>query len=570
MLLMLCVALIPLTALAIFDYRVTYRHSENEIVLRTDRLVSNTKRTISFFLEERKAALQFIVDFMSFAELDNDQRLSSILNSLSKSIGGFTDLGLFNDRGRQIRYIGPYDLKDVYYGEELWFHEVMEAGSYISEVYMGFREAPHMVIAVKKEMEDGTFFILRATLNTASFNEQLFHVKESGFGDSFLINLKGIIQTPSLFYGDILTVLQSEVLSRLPKYGSVLSLVNDEVLSSLPGINPDNIGENKPLITTDHQGNEIIMGYAYIPGTQFILLVIGKRAELMESWHDSRTTVVVFLAVSGLLILLVIPWVATNLVNDIYRADQERLVAMRETAQSSKLASIGRLAAGVAHEINNPLAIINEKAGLLGDLLAYQSQNEVPQQKLAGLVDSIQRAVERCAGITHRLLDFARPGQSKSQQVNLAAIIGEVLEFFNKEAKLRDITVQVKVDAALPPLTSDRGKLQQIFLNLISNAFAALNDGGRLDISATSPDKDHVQITVRDSGHGISEEDLKRVFEPFFSTKTNKGGTGLGLSITYGLIQELNGRIQVESTKGVGTTFYITLPLQSFAPAGPA
>ncbi|MBM9537007.1 sensor histidine kinase [Desulfobulbus alkaliphilus] len=550
-LLMLCVALVPLMALAYFDYRISRQHLENEILLRTDRIVSNTKRNVSFFLEERKAALQFIVQDNSFAELDNDQRLNSILQRLSKTIGGFIDLGLFDSTGRQVRYIGPYDLKDRYYGEELWFQAVLNVGSYISDVYLGFREEPHMVIAVRKDMADGTFFILRATLNTATFNDQLVYAKESAFGDSFLINHQGVLQTPSLFYGEVLDVFPTGELKRLAL--------------SFPLVTK----ENQPLDTTDWHGRDIIMGYSYIPYTSFILLVVGNKDELMRSWYSARMKIIAFLLGSSLLILLVIPWVATSLVNDIYHADLDRTVAMREAAvavreaaNAGKLASIGRLAAGVAHEINNPLAIINEKAGLLGDLLSQQAEDDGQTVKMLGLIDSIQRAVERCASITHRLLDFARPGEKRNQAVDLQAIITEVLEFFQKEAEHRDIDLQVQIPDDLPPLSSDRNKLQQVFLNLISNAFAALADGDRLRITVTREGQGQVQIVVSDNGHGISEDNLQRIFEPFYTTKSGKGGTGLGLFITHGLVNELHGKIWVESTVGRGTDFYLSLPLQ--------
>jgi two-component system, NtrC family, sensor kinase len=150
-LLMLCVALVPLLTLAYFDYRVTRQHTENEIILRTDRLVSNTNRTVSFFLEERKAVLQFVAQDNTFAQLNNDNRLHAIFAGLNGTISGFTDLGLFDMSGRQIRYIGPYDLKDRLYGEEHWFQDVVHTGSYISDVYMGFREEPHMMIAVRQD-----------------------------------------------------------------------------------------------------------------------------------------------------------------------------------------------------------------------------------------------------------------------------------------------------------------------------------------------------------------------------------------------------------------------------------
>ena len=541
--LMLCVALVPLISLAYFDYRISRQHLENEIVLQTDRLVSNTKRAVSFFLEERKSVLHFVAQDNTFEQLNNDQRLHTVFEGLNATISGFTDLGLFDPTGRQIRYIGPYDLKDRLYGEESWFKAVVHSGSYISDVYMGFREEPHMMIAVRQDLVDGSFFVLRATLNTASFNEQLYYSKESGFGDSFLVNHEGIIQTPSMYYGRILQPFPLSV--------------------------PQDNEEFSPLMKVDRQGREIVMGYAYIPETPFILLVIGKRSALLQPWYKTRLTITGFLALGSVLILLVIPWVATRLVNDIYRADQDRnvamreaTVAMREAAHASKLASIGRLAAGVAHEINNPLAIINEKAGLLGDLLSQQAKGDGQPDKMLGLIDSIRRAVDRCAGITHRLLDFARPGERRTQSVDLVAIIREVLEFFHKEAEHRDIDLQVQIPNDLPLLFSDRNKLQQVFLNLISNAFAALADGDRLRITATRESNDQVLIVVSDNGHGISEENLQRIFEPFYTTKSSKGGTGLGLFITHGLVNELQGRIWVESTEGTGTDFYLSLPLQ--------
>ncbi len=532
---MLCVALVPLMALAFFDHRVTQTHSETEAVLRTERLVSNTKRTVSFFLEERKQALQFIVEEFSFTELNNDNRLTSLLKSLSQAIGGYTDIGLFDQSGEHIRYIGPYDLKGRNYLQEQWFQEVVDAGSYVSDVYHGFREEPHMVIAVKKELADGSFFVLRSTVNTERFNEQLRHVKDSGFGDCFLVNSEGVIQTPSLFYG--------------------------KVLGHLPFSVPDHSADVQTTMTFDQNGQAIIMGYTAIANTPFILLVIGKTEVLMNSWQNTRTTVIIFLVLCVLLIAIIIHWLATSLVNDIYRADKERLVALHEAAQTSKLASVGQLSAGIAHEINNPLAIINEKAGLLCDILEQRGKNEPLTESLLKSINAIQRAVARCANITHRLLDFARPSDNQYQAVDLSNVIEGVIEFFVKDAEHRAISITVHKDENLPLIRSDRGKLQQILLNLINNAFGAMANEGHLTVSATR-EEENIMITVEDDGHGIAEDDIKRIFEPFFSTKTLKGGTGLGLSITYGLVNELQGKIQVESTVGVGTKFRVTLPLQ--------
>ncbi|MCP4630002.1 MAG: HAMP domain-containing histidine kinase, partial [bacterium] len=137
-------------------------------------------------------------------------------------------------------------------------------------------------------------------------------------------------------------------------------------------------------------------------------------------------------------------------------------------------------------------------------------------------------------------------------------VLFDSIEFLHKEAEYRCIEVDVDVEEDLK-IETDRGKLQQIFLNLINNAFAAMSDSGRLDIIARG-EGEHVSIEVADNGSGISKKDLKHIFEPFYSTKKEKGGTGLGLSITYGLVQELNGELRVRSRLGQGTTFNITLP----------
>ena len=290
-------------------------------------------------------------------------------------------------------------------------------------------------------------------------------------------------------------------------------------------------------------------------------MVVKQKEELMKPWYTTRMEVIGFLVISIIIILLVILSGATYLVNRVYLADQTRIMTLHEVEYSNKMASIGRLASGVAHEINNPLAIINEKAGLIKDLLTFK-KDYTKDPRLIGLVDSVLSSVERCGRITKRLLGFARHMDVSIQSTKLDEIIHDVLGFLYKEAEYRSIEVSVKIPNDIPQLETDRGKLQQIFLNLINNAFAAMSDGGHLDITARREDKNSVSVTIADDGCGIPDEDLERIFEPFFSTKTKKGGTGLGLSITYGLVKDVGGTISVQSEVEKGTSFTITLPLK--------
>jgi two-component system NtrC family sensor kinase len=530
------VAVVPLIALAFFDLNVTRYSTENEIKLRISKLVSNAERTIFFFLTERKYALDFIVRSHTLGEICEEQHLTTLLEALKESVGGFSDLGVIDHTGTQIRYVGPYDLEGKNYSHEEWFKEVVRSGFYISEVFLGLREAPHLVVAVKSTLPDGSFYVFRATLDTERFNKVLSQLDVSGRGDLFLINHDGIIQTPSIYYGNTL----SKITLTVPAYS-----------------------DRTELFETRNPGGEpVIVGYAYIAESPFILMSVNQKEELMGPWSKTRMVLFGFLAVSITIIMIVVVGVATCLVNEICVADQKRVMTLREVEHSSKLASIGRLAAGVAHEINNPLAIINEKAGLMKDLFSFTEEYS-KDERLLGLVESILSSVERCGAITKRLLRFARHLDSNIETVDVKSVIQDVLGFLDKEAEYRSIQVDVDVPDDIPRFESDRGKLQQIFLNLVNNAFAAMSDGGHLAVSARREGSDFVAVSVTDDGCGIPKADVERIFEPFFSTKTKKGGTGLGLSITYGIVQELGGRVQVKSELGKGTQFIITLPLGS-------
>jgi signal transduction histidine kinase len=226
---------------------------------------------------------------------------------------------------------------------------------------------------------------------------------------------------------------------------------------------------------------------------------------------------------------------------------------------TNKLAAIGRLGAGVAHEINNPLSIITEKGGLLKDLLTM-SDELPPREKLVDLVQSVLKAADRCGGITHRLLGFAKHMDVQRETINLDLLLHEVLGFLEKEASYRNLRVDFNLPEETPKIVSDRGQLQQIFLNIINNAFAAVEDGGHIEIGIERVGADAVEVKIADDGVGIPAEQLTHIFDPFFTTKKG-AGTGLGLSITYGIVQKLGGQIGVKSKVGEGTCFTVTLPI---------
>lgn len=530
----LAVTIVPLVVMTVIDYRVSEAAMESEILLRTSRLVSNTRRSVSYFLNERMAAIDFVIQNDAYQSLKNTNRLRQVLAHLKKSFGGFLDLGVIDDRGLQIAYAGPYALSGKQYSDAGWFKEAVHKGIYLSDVFLGYRNIPHMVIAVRHEDAGGGFYVLRATVDMNRLNELLTELEVGGDGDAFLINRKGVLQTPSRNHGTVLQKVQLEV----PAYSE-----HSQV---------QQVGR--------HGGQPLVIGYAYIaPDTPFILMIVKEKNRLMGTWKQSRMQMLGFLFISIAVIVLVILGGSTFLVNQIFLADKRRVMACHEVEYANKMASLGRMSAGVAHEINNPLAIINEKAGLMKDLLAMD-QRYGNDPKLSALIDAVIAAVERCANITRRLLNFARHSNTGATSLDLADVVQEVLGFVGKETAYRSLHITVAKADTVPEIQSDRGRLQEIFLNLINNSLAAIRDGGRLAVTIENADAHHVKIQFADDGHGIPKEDLERIFEPFFSTKIGKGGTGLGLSITYSLVKELGGSLDVESQLGKGTTFTVTLP----------
>jgi signal transduction histidine kinase len=222
--------------------------------------------------------------------------------------------------------------------------------------------------------------------------------------------------------------------------------------------------------------------------------------------------------------------------------------------QSERMAATGELAAQIAHEINNPLGIIKNYVGIAKMLMPEDDQN----RENLKIVD---QEINRIAGIVRRLLKFAKPGSEELQSVQINQILEELLALLRGQLFRRKIEVSLELSDNLPEVSTSTDQMRQVFLNLIKNAEDAMPEGGTL-VVRTRYKKGHVEVEIGDSGCGIPPEDIKNIFEPFYTTKGVKG-TGLGLSVSYGIIKNYNGEIDVESEPGVGTTFRIQLPVIS-------
>jgi signal transduction histidine kinase len=244
----------------------------------------------------------------------------------------------------------------------------------------------------------------------------------------------------------------------------------------------------------------------------------------------------------------------------------ERLSLERSLRQSDKLASVGQLAAGLAHEIGTPLNIIGGRAEFL--LRRTRSHEEVSDN-----LQIIRSQIDRIAGIVRQLLEFSRRREPAFRNVELSPLVQKVIGLLEHKIAEKKVTVALKIDRSLPSVPADPDQLQQVFLNLFLNSLHALGSGGRIGISATIvsseiEDGDYgkerkLRVDFEDNGAGIPAEHLSHVFDPFFTTKDVGEGTGLGLSVSYGIIRDHGGEIRVDSKPGEYTRFTILLPVQN-------
>jgi signal transduction histidine kinase len=227
---------------------------------------------------------------------------------------------------------------------------------------------------------------------------------------------------------------------------------------------------------------------------------------------------------------------------------------------TERLASLGTLATGVAHEINNPLAIIKESAGYMALLLTKKEMADFSHRKHFELaIGKIETAIERARRITHKLLGFVKKNESVFSEVNLRELIDETVQLIYREAANKDIEIVHNTGDQPFVIRSDPYQLRQVLINLLTNAIHATGSRGNITLSLEAANG-MVVLTVKDTGVGIPRENLEKIFEPFFSTKSPGQGTGLGLFVTHNIIKKLGGTIDVESTVGKGTKFKIRLP----------
>jgi two-component system NtrC family sensor kinase len=294
--------------------------------------------------------------------------------------------------------------------------------------------------------------------------------------------------------------------------------------------------------------------------------ILGYHQEKAEAFADlirTQIAAAVVIAIGALLIAVMILIFFHRIINRFSEAEQEKEMMNRQIIETGKLASVGELAAGIAHEINNPVAIMVQEAGWIEDLLGeeeFQKGENLEEFKRA--LKQVHTQGQRCKDITHKLLSFARKTEPSIEQIQINQLIEEVVAITDMAA-YNKISMNTYLDKNIPLIYGSPTEIQQVLLNLINNALYVMEkDGGKIDISSRL-ETAHVLVIVEDDGPGIPEANLDRIFDPFFTTKPVGKGSGLGLSICFGIIKKMGGEIDVHSAVDAGTRFEIRFPLKN-------
>ena len=416
----------------------------------------------------------------------------------------------------------------------------MKSDYFKSDVFLGLRGLPHFIIAVR-EVWNGEPWILRATVDFVAFNNLVENIRIGETGFAFILNRKGEFQTKPLF-------------DLIPDREPYTDFIKDskEFQNGVRIIERD-----------DGSGNKVIYVAALLKHGDWLLVYQQKASDAFSDLKRTLRVTIAIVLFTGLCIVVIAFILSKRMVNRVALADQEKEMISEQVIETGKLASVGELAAGIAHEINNPVAIMVEEAGWIEDLLEEEDFKERENRsEFKRALEQIRTQGRRCKEITHKLLSFARKTDSRIQDVQINDLVEELIALSAQRAKFAKVDINLDLQRDLRTIKVSQAELQQVMLNLINNALDEMEkSGGTLKVSSALEGGYIVVEVAIDNGPGIPEANLARIFDPFFTTKPVGKGTGLGLSICYGIIKKMGGDIEVRSAVDAGATFRVKIPI---------
>lgn len=528
-------------------------------------VASRTAGEIDEYLSGKTALLTATRELLSYPR-DDKFKLELMLKRLSLEFMEFRKLALFDASGEMLAvnsgtdetpYIPDYILKTVKSGK-----------GYRSQILFTENNLPYMRIALPLFWQGEVFRVLIADIDMVGVWNKIDSIRIGTTGHAHILSQDGVF----------LAAANKEAVLKRENWGDFTKLKN-----------PVN-EKNEALALSDHEGKTVYAAYAEIPSAGWGLVISQERHEALHFLDTMVFQAFIIIFLSLVAAYFIASWMSNILsqpVYELYKGAKEisaenleykvpqlsggefsslgemfntmgsSLAEKKKTenqlAKAERLAAVGRLAADVAHEINNPLAIIKNYVYIISK---RKMPDDDPNQHYLGIID---REIDRIARIIRSFNEFYKGTQVVSfEQIDMTMPLREVIDFCKADMEGKGISIEEKL-VNTATVTADKDKLKQVFLNLIKNAAEAMPNGGKVTLE-TIRDGGNISLSVTDTGIGIKKEHLARIFDPFFSTKGIKG-TGLGLSVSYGIIKNMNGNIDVQSEEGKGATFKVTLPI---------
>lgn len=526
---------LPLVALSI------YFHIQFEITLKeTGKLnlaaiAESQRNTVDLFLQERVVNIFSLFHSRGFTLSPTQQQMQQFLHQLRQVSDAFIDVGFFNADGVQIGYAGPFPLlQNKDYSSQDWFGRLMahERNHYISDIYFGFRNKLHFTIAAKQVI-DGCAYVLRSTLDPDKFYLFLRTINHGKGIDSFIVNAAGRFQLadPSRW----------------------------RPLSSSPFVPPSTSVSGVREINKN--GDSALVAYAWLNESQWALVVSEPLRMAYSQFYRARRIMLISTAVVTVVFIIAIWFSTRSLIGKARENAEKREELHLQLLHAAKMASLGELATGVAHEINNPLAIIMATSDVIKDRLNPEFDIDDSPEAVHQELKTIDMAVLRAKKITQQLLDYGRKTEPKLQEADMNQILEEVLNGVKgREFELANIRLERDLDPCLPKIMVDPDQVRQVLINLLNNACDALDGPGCISVKSRIS-HGFIRLTITDSGHGMDAEQIEKIFDPFYTTKEVGKGTGLGLSVSLGIIESMGGTIRVQSMLASGSAFTMILPV---------
>ncbi|MDY0225373.1 MAG: ATP-binding protein [Desulfomicrobium apsheronum] len=516
-----------------------WNHVQQGALSRLTLLSTGSARVVDLFLDDFLGDLTMAQVHLS--EHPDSNGLRTVFDRLSVKHKRLVDVALVDPDGLVKAYVGP----SVYTGTHIvpgqWLDEALQRGSSVSGVISGQMGLPHCIVALRLTSGDEPL-ILRASLDLEIFAQMLMDVR-GGATELFLVNREG----------EVIAGSGGQILTR--ERGLVEHVFMERVGTAFHDSPSDTAYSS---VVLRHGG--------------WILAARKHMGAIFSATDSTALFLGMSLLSAGIVVFLSSLYLTGYVEKMLRQRDEEREVLREQLYRAGRLAELGEMAAGFAHEINNPLQIMKSDQAYMEMLLqdfrdraASDADFLGDVNEMAASINQLKLQIDRCARITHSILSFGRAGNSEAQNIDLGKFIPEVLTMIQKKIQLSNIALHVDMPDSRLLVHVDPARLQQVLLNLLNNAMYAVSEvsntrPGEIVLSCSAEGADQVRVEIRDNGSGIGVDQQKLIFTPFYTTKPAGSGTGLGLSLCHGIVESMKGVLDFTSVKGQGSAFFLLLP----------